>query len=96
MPSTIGCFSGVVVQILVAVAMAALMAWVGRAAEVAGQAWRRRRRIRSESAPGRPRPVAWLRPALLLAPASAAAPSASADLQATARPGQFGWRVPMS
>ena len=60
--------SGVVIQILVAVALAVLVTWVGRVAEVAGQAWRRRRRIRSESLVARPRPAARVRPVLLLVP----------------------------
>jgi len=60
--------SGVVIQILVAVALTALVTWVGRVAEVAGQAWRRRRRIRSESLVARSRPTARVRPVLLLVP----------------------------
>jgi hypothetical protein len=59
--------SGVVVQVGVAVALAALTAWAGRVAEVAGKALRRRRRGRPEPRPARPRPVGRARPVLLLA-----------------------------
>jgi hypothetical protein len=60
---------GVTVQIAVAFGLAAVLAWVGRVAEVAGQALRRRHLPRPEprSALPLPRPTGWVRPALLLA-----------------------------
>ena len=58
---------GVSVQVLVAVALAVLVTWAGRAAEVAGAAFRHRRVARSTPTTDRPRPVAWVRPTLLVA-----------------------------
>jgi hypothetical protein len=59
--------TGIAVQLLVASAMAVGLAWVGRVAEVAGRALRRRRRHRPDPWPGRLRPTGWVRPAILLA-----------------------------
>jgi len=60
---------GMTVQIAVAFGLAAVLAWVGRVAEVAGQALRRRHLPRPEprSALPLPRPTGWVRQALLLA-----------------------------
>ena len=59
---------GVAVQIAVAFGLAAVLAWVGRVAEVAGEALRRRHlpRLQPRSALSPPRPTGWVRPALLL------------------------------
>jgi hypothetical protein len=60
---------GVTVQVAVAIVLAAVLAWVGRVAEVAGEALRRRHlpRLQPRSALPLPRPTGWVRPALLLA-----------------------------
>jgi hypothetical protein len=58
---------GVLVQVLVAVTVAAALAWAGRVAEVAGRALRRRFLRRPEGRPARPQPTSWVRPAQLLA-----------------------------
>ena len=58
---------GVSVQVLVAVALAVLVTWAGRAAEVAGATFRYRRVARPRPTTDRPRPVAWVRPTLLVA-----------------------------
>jgi hypothetical protein len=58
---------GVGVQLLVAAVLALGLAWAGRVAEVAGRALRRRLAARPDLRPARPRPTAWVRPAILLA-----------------------------
>jgi hypothetical protein len=60
---------GVTVQVAVALGLAAVLAWVGRVAEVAGEALRRRHlpRVPSRSALPLPRPAGWVRPVLLRA-----------------------------
>jgi len=59
--------TGIAVQLLVAGALALGLAWAGRVAEVAGRALRRRRAARPERGRRRPRPIGWVRPAILLA-----------------------------
>jgi hypothetical protein len=59
--------TGIAVQLLVAGALALGLAWAGRVAEVAGRALRRRRAARPERGHRRPRPIGWVRPAILLA-----------------------------
>jgi hypothetical protein len=58
---------GIAIQLLVAGLIALGLAWVGRVAEVAGRAMRRRQPRRPEARPARPRPTAWVRPPQLLA-----------------------------
>jgi hypothetical protein len=59
--------TGIGVQLLVAAVLAVGLAWVGRVAEVAGRALRRRRLLRPDVRPARLRPTGWVRPAPLLA-----------------------------
>ena len=57
---------GLLVQVLVGLGLAAMLAWAGRAAEAAGRALRRPRPLRSPT-PRLPHPVSFARPSRLLA-----------------------------
>jgi hypothetical protein len=61
--------TGLLAQVLVALAIAVALWWAGRVAEVAGRALRRQLlpRLEPGSASPLPRPTGWVRPALLLA-----------------------------
>jgi hypothetical protein len=58
---------GLLVQVLVGLGLAAVLAWAGRAAEAAGRALRQPRPLRPTPAPRRPHPVSFARPSRLLA-----------------------------
>jgi len=61
--------TGLLSQVLVAAIIGAVLVWAGRVAEVAGRALGRRRPRRLASRRGLrlPRPIGWVRPAVLLA-----------------------------